>query len=331
MEKLLAMDPSNYSLRVLAAQTYLKVPDYENALRLYESILETNPKNREIQTEVIKIYFRQNRTDLAFGKYGQLINRDTVDFWTKMGIALAYFEAAKEDSTALGTAKSILETVHASYQNEWMPEFYLALIDDRENNHAVAEEKFKKILVQADTSIEAHVQIGFFYYEQNKFDEAVKIFSKGADKFPDDFRLNYLTGLSYYRLGKNRISYPYLEKAHAISPSDINVLSTLGLVYDDLKMDADCERVYEQALKFYPDNVLIMNNYAYHLSERGKRLQEALEMSKKSVEKEPENSSYLDTYGWIFFKLKEIYANFLITEKCYVQILLACRVSMPYL
>lgn len=305
MEKLLVLDPSNYELKITAAQTYLKIPDYEKALKLYESILEINPKNRQVQTEVIKIYFRQNRTDIAFEKYGQLINKDTVDFLTKMGVALAFYDAATEDSSALGTAKSILETVHNSYPKEWMPEFYLLLIGMRETKQAIPEEKLNMILEKADTSAEAYVQVGFVYYEQNKFEEAVKIFVKGADKFPDDFRLNYLTGLSYYRLGKNKDAYPFLEKALVMSPSDINVLSTLGLVYDDLKMDAECERVYEQALKYYPDNILLMNNYAYHLAERGKKLQEAMEMSKKTIEKEPENSSYLDTYGWILFKLKD--------------------------
>lgn len=305
MEKLLILDPANLELKVLAAQTFLRVPDYQKALELYESILETDPKNREIQTEVIKIYFRQNRNDIAFEKYGQLINRDTVDFMTKMGIALAFFEAAKEDSTAMYVAKSILETVQSSYQSEWMPKFYLALIEMRESSLPDIEDKLKRILTDADTSAEAHVQIGFVYFEQNKFDVAAKVFAQGAGKFPEDFRLNYLSGLSYYRLGKNKDAYPYLEKALEINPSDINVLSTLGLVYDDLKMDPDCERVYEQALKYHPENILIMNNYAYHLAERGKRLKEAEEMSRKTIEAEPESSSYLDTYGWILFKLKD--------------------------
>lgn len=70
-------------------------------------------------------------------------------------------------------------------------------------------------------------------------------------------------------------------------------------------MDPECEKLYDQAFKYYPDNVLLLNNYAYFLSERGIKLKEALEMSRKTVEKEPENSSYLDTYGWIYYKLKD--------------------------
>jgi tetratricopeptide (TPR) repeat protein len=186
-----------------------------------------------------------------------------------------------------------------------MPDYYLALIEARTGGTAGAEEKFKQILEIADTSAEAHVQVGFYYYEQNRLDEALNIFEKGAVRFSDEFRLNFLTGNTYYRLGKQKECLPYLEKALSISPSDLNTLSTLGIVYDNLNMDRECEELYAQGLSLYPDNILLLNNYAYHLAERGKKLKEALEMSRKTIEQEPENSSYLDTYGWIYYKLKD--------------------------
>ena len=59
---------------------------------------------------------------------------------------------------------------------------------------------------------------------------------------------------------------------------------------------------YEKALEANPANVYIMNNYAYYLSEEGLDLRKAERMSAKSVELEPNNSTYLDTYAWIFYK-----------------------------
>ena len=169
MEKLLSMNPADINLKYTAAATYLKIPDYDNAIRIYEDILATNPNNREIQTEMIKIYFRQHRTDLAFEKFGKLTEKDSIDYETKMGIALSFFDAAQEDPDAIGVAKSILENVQSSYPGQWMPEYYIALINSRENNAPVPEEKIKFILEQAaDTSAEAYIQVGFYYYEQNK-------------------------------------------------------------------------------------------------------------------------------------------------------------------
>jgi tetratricopeptide (TPR) repeat protein len=304
VEKLLTLNPTDLNLKYSAAATYVKIPDYDNAIRIYEEILSTNPNNRDVQTEVIKLYFRQNRNSEAFEKYSKLINKDSIDFMTKMDVAIAFMQASAEDKEALNVSRNILENMQSSYPGEWMPEFYLAYMEAKENPEE-AERKFSQLLARVDTSAELYVQVGFFYFEQRKLKPALDIFKDGAARFPDDFRLNYLTGNTFYSLGQNRDALPYLEKALEVNPSDLNVLSNLGLVYDDLLMNAETDRLYEQAFKYHPDNILLLNNYAYHLSERGERLQEAKEMSKKTIDKEPNNASYLDTYGWILFKMKD--------------------------
>jgi len=305
LEKLLVINPTDINLKYSIAAVYIKIPDYDKAIKIYEDILTVLPNNREVQAEVIKLYFRMHRNQEAFDKYSKLLNKDTTDFITKISVAIAFFDASVEDKEALSVAKSILNTLHETYAGEWMPEFYLALIDIKEDKVSDGEAKITRLVSAVDSSSELYVQAGFYYYEQNKLNNALEIFSRGTAKFSNDFRLNYLTGNTYYRLGKNRDALPYLEKAMEITPNDLNVFSTLGLVYDDLKMFPELDRMYEHAFKYYPDNILLLNNYAYNLSERGERLKEALEMSKKTIIKEPENASYLDTYGWILFKLKD--------------------------
>lgn len=45
-----------------------------------------------------------------------------------------------------------------------------------------------------------------------------------------------------------------------------------------------------------------MNNYAYYLSEKNMNLKKSESLSAKTIEKEPKNSTYLDTYAWIFYQ-----------------------------
>lgn len=58
---------------------------------------------------------------------------------------------------------------------------------------------------------------------------------------------------------------------------------------------------YEKALKYKPDDLYILNNYAYFLSLEKKNLKKAYQMSKKTIEAEPDNATYLDTFAWILY------------------------------
>jgi len=51
-----------------------------------------------------------------------------------------------------------------------------------------------------------------------------------------------------------------------------------------------------------------MNNYAYSIADRDQvsraQLRYARKLSRKSLKQQPENAAFLDTYGWIWYRLK---------------------------
>ncbi len=63
-------------------------------------------------------------------------------------------------------------------------------------------------------------------------------------------------------------------------------------------------KAYDKALKVNPDYTPVLNNYAYYLSLEKRSLRKALKMSGRTVELEPDNATYLDTYGWILYLLR---------------------------
>jgi Tfp pilus assembly protein PilF len=84
-----------------------------------------------------------------------------------------------------------------------------------------------------------------------------------------------------------------------------NIYSIFGDIYHSL---GDNERAYEafdSCLIYRPEDAMVLNNYAYYLSLDKKDLERAEEMSAKSLEIEPGNPTYLDTYAWILFQQKK--------------------------
>ncbi|MEG2060511.1 MAG: tetratricopeptide repeat protein [Alistipes sp.] len=64
-----------------------------------------------------------------------------------------------------------------------------------------------------------------------------------------------------------------------------------------------CYAAYDRSLRYDKDNPLVLNNYAYFLSLEERELEKALTMSGLALALTDNNSTYLDTQGWILFKL----------------------------
>jgi tetratricopeptide (TPR) repeat protein len=50
---------------------------------------------------------------------------------------------------------------------------------------------------------------------------------------------------------------------------------------------------------------MVLNYLGYMMADKGKQLPEALKMIRKAVELEPMNGAYLDSLGWVYFKMGE--------------------------
>lgn len=57
-------------------------------------------------------------------------------------------------------------------------------------------------------------------------------------------------------------------------------------------------KMFDEVLKINPNDILVLNNYAYYLSLRNERLALAEKMSSQAVAMESDNATYLDTYAW---------------------------------
>jgi len=92
----------------------------------------------------------------------------------------------------------------------------------------------------------------------------------------------------------------------------------IGSILDRADHFEDAEKAYLEGLKVTPDSHLLKNNLSYLYATRGKNLDSALKLIKEALdsyrkevaaaktEKDPEdmeNGAYVDTLGWVLFKL----------------------------
>jgi Tfp pilus assembly protein PilF len=63
------------------------------------------------------------------------------------------------------------------------------------------------------------------------------------------------------------------------------------------------EQLFKQVLELDPSNAMTLNYLGYMLADKGIRLPEALKMIRKAVDQEPMNGAFLDSLGWVYFKM----------------------------
>ena len=75
----------------------------------------------------------------------------------------------------------------------------------------------------------------------------------------------------------------------------------MGDIYHEKHLYNKAFEAYDSCLRWQPENVGCLNNYAYYLCLKGKDLDKAEVMSAKTIAKEPNNAVFLDTYAWALF------------------------------
>jgi len=134
-------------------------------------------------------------------------------------------------------------------------------------------------------------------------EKVIMILEPVSDTFNKIFSIQYLLGLSHNQLKQFDIAQKYFSKALTIRPDSPNVLHSMAILYDEVNEWEKSDEIYLRLIETDSTDAQAFNNFAYSLVERNQELKKALSLAKKAIELEPENASYLDTIGWIYFKL----------------------------
>ena len=185
----------------------------------------------------------------------------------------------------------------------WLAPYYAALLLYDSGRRDEAERYFDKVLAQADSLEEVPIRVALHYLRSEQYMRAIDLLSRREDSYPENPEYPFYQGLAWQQFGDNKRAAEELERAARIAPDFVDAWVQLGIIYSVMADHARSDSAYERALELAPDNALINNNYAYALSERGVQLERARRMAEGALAGEPDNASYLDTMGWIYFQL----------------------------
>ena len=339
LKKLLTIDPSNISVQKLLVQLYEKAKKYDEALKVINDILQFAPNDLETRQLKAKLYLDKNDYASASKEFSYIFKQPGVPLNNKLNIGGLYFTQALKDSSLFSVAENIFHEIDKDTVN-WLVKMYLGAICISQKKDSEAVEYFDQVTKLAGWNPETWIRFGGLYFDNQRYSDAEKLMKKALPAFPDNFTINLIMGLSLAQQNKNeeakiylkkslsinpndinalsgygftlsqlhddKEAVKYLQKALTLSPDDLNLLGTLGLIYNNLNKNEESDSLYQKALEIDSTSAIVNNNYAYSLSERGIKLDDALRMVKIAVAADSANSSYLDTMGWVYFKLNNL-------------------------
>ncbi|MDM7919886.1 MAG: hypothetical protein QUS12_12060, partial [Methanosarcina sp.] len=100
-----------------------------------------------------------------------------------------------------------------------------------------------------DVPAEAYLMLGYYWYAEEKLEEATKVFKEGYQKFPDNVDLLSYYSAGLYESGKFAEAAPLMEKYYDVSPKkDTKMLEAAAGAYYQIEKYADAKRIIRKMM-----------------------------------------------------------------------------------
>lgn len=313
LKKLAKIKQGDVSILYSIAELQISLNQDKEAKKTLNSILERNPQDQQALGLLLRMLIQQKDWLSLERRIDKTIDDNTVELGTKEQIIrtlIAVLQQSSEEEK--GEVQRILfknvERVVAQYPEESEAHLIKATVYLTLQNDELALPSLKKAIQLNEKDQSAWAELIQLWLRQSNFYEIIENSAKAELAFPENAFIQYAVGISHFSLKEYKEAIEWLNKA-SFSPARREfksiIFTILGDAYNEIDNWPKSSVSYESAIKMDPNNATALNNYAYYLSVRSEKLNEAKMMSKKSLDIEPENPSFLDTYGWILYQIKE--------------------------
>ena len=305
LERLVKENPENLRYYSMLAQIYTENGKEKEALKTFEQIKKLNPNDPYINISLLEFYENIGDNDKAFNELLAAIRNKNLDLATKSNIYDYWMNKNQGKPTVNEQARQCGEAFIETYPDNKIGYLILGSYYIINENAVKSKELYQRALAIDSTDFYGWQNLIISESRMNE-NEAVRDHAVAALKYyPMQPVFYWYAGVANAVLKDNENAIPLLEKGRRYATDKIqmaNFDAFLGDLYHEQGDEEKAFEAYDRTLRNDPDNVLVLNNYAYYLAVKGQDLDKALQMSTKAITAEPDNPTYLDTHAWVLYK-----------------------------
>lgn len=206
-------------------------------------------------------------------------------------------------------AKEQLESLRRNNPADPIPYYYLGLVAMEERNYSQATELLDRALFLNPEFEPAYAELAAAQMSQKQEALALTLLDQARAKFGPSFRPEFLAAMACARLKDYSQSQAHFEAAEKVAKFkqpdalDHRFYFQWGAMLEQAGKREESEQRLRKSLEIKPDFDEALNHLGYTWVESGIRLPEARRMIEQAVRLDPENPAYLDSLGWVLYKL----------------------------
>ena len=298
--------PTEVSLIGTTIDYYYETGQPDKANNMLEELVKADPNNGRAHLALADVYRKEGDDIKSFESLKKAFKSDDVELDTKMDILVKIHQNSIEIDPKMFQLVDIMldkypnqaktHSIHGDY-----------LLSAEKNDEALAA--YKKALDLDGNTYAIWNQVLIMEYQQGKNEELYQDSKRCLELFPTIGTVYLLNGVSANQTKRYSEALEVLtvgkEMVYNDKPIQAEFLGQLGGASFGLKEFTQGKLYYKKALETDPNSQLIKNNYAYQLAKNNMDLDVAESLINQVLLRAPNESQFLDTYGFILFQKKE--------------------------
>ena len=307
IDKLVNKYPTETRYKVLRGDIFLQQKMPDKAFEIYQKVLKDDPDNPYLYVSLSEYYKAVKQPEKAMESIVSALKNDQLDVETKVSVLGQYVEKFAQDSTKLVETESLFKLLVDRYPMEEQVHGYYAVFLLYQKRNAEALSELETMININPKNDQTWIRIIQIYIGEKNFKQILTTTGSAIENLPKLPVWYFYRGIAQFQLNDYHGALNSYQKGLpliAMQQTDLksDFYAQIADIYFKLEKKDSAFVNYEASLAANPKNIMVMNNYAYYLSLDKTDLKKAERMSAKTVELEPKNSTYLDTYAWILYQ-----------------------------
>lgn len=308
LKKLNDEHPNEPNYKVMMGNWLMNHDRKAEAFDLFKSALKDDTQNEFALSSLYDYYRSAGDNDSADHLRDEILFSTKTEIKTKTAmLQQAIREAEKQGGDSLPVLSLFDRTIEASPKAVDIINMKAVYMKLKEMPADSVNATFARALAIEPENATARMNIIQNIWTKNNWEEIIKLSKEGTQYNPEEMAFYYFLGMAYFQSNRDDDALDAFKRGvgEINDKSDPDIVSDFYALMGDIlykkNKPEEAFAAYDSCLQWKDDNVVALNNYAYYLSEQNRDLKKAEQMSLKTVEAEPTNSTYLDTYAWILF------------------------------